>query len=109
MAVYDVVPANATVSSGFVLEKSDRYFTIATNSMAGASVGIQFAMTSTPVSADYATFMRGDGTAAIFTATSGSAPQISAPIPPVTPWARLLVGATVAAVRSFAILPVQTS
>lgn len=100
-----VVSANAVVSGPFLLERRGS-FSIRTDSMASASVGVAFApfaSVTDAASGDFATLFRDDGSGLPWTATSGSAPAWSAPIRPVSPVARLVLGASVNAPRSFAI------
>jgi hypothetical protein len=100
-----VVPANATVSSGFEVPRSGR-FTIWSDSMGGASVGLQVSDALDASSASYRTVFRNDGSGQTFSALSGSAPAASGVIAAVGPVARVVLGATVNAARSFSILPV---
>jgi hypothetical protein len=100
-----LVPANATVSSGFEVPRSGR-FTVWADSMGATSVGLQFSDALDASSASYRTLFRDDGSGQTFTATSASAPAASGVIAAVGPVARLLLGATVNAVRSFQVMPV---
>lgn len=114
MALYPVVQSGFIASNGVELEKSDRPFSILVPSYAALAMYVQFAQVpaTTAVSGDYFTLFRSDATGAVYTVFSGAGAlgqAATAPITPVTPWVRLLMGATAGFPRSFTIVPVQQS
>ena len=112
MALFPVVQSGFICSSGFALEKPDRPFSILVPSYAAMALYVQFAQTAetSAVSADFFTLFRSDATGGVYTVYSGAGAlnqAATAPVTPVTPWVRLLAGATAAFPRSFTVIPVQ--
>lgn len=108
MAQFAVVQSGFTVSSGITLARSDQPFTIEVLSQAAVSLTAQFTSTdaTAATSGQYGTLLRSDGTGAVYTAFSGSAPAWTAPVMPPTPWLRLVVSPAATTTRSFQILNV---
>lgn len=110
MAVYAIVQSGTLVSSGVTLERSDRPFSVLVPSAAGTTLQVEFAALtpSLATSADY--FRLHDGVSGFpFTAYSGTAAGITAPMLGPTPFLRLRLGAATVAPRSFEIISVLRS